>query len=173
MSCPSRKRKRDSIDSDTVSQCKSDTQFIDSNTFSEQEGFLYSGPDAITRFFTPVYKKTTWFDYIPITNKLSGSVAFGKQNISISLSCSGDCIPWISSCTLLQYLCGVTFVIDTDFYIPGRICIEVSSWIYDETYVIHVLLVVLELIMRNLRRDFSSCIQEENGLKIRAWLITF
>jgi hypothetical protein len=63
--------------------------FIDLATFSEQEGFMYGGPDAIT-WFVGAVQKSNWFSYIPITLRQSGVVDFGQKNVSASLNRSGD-----------------------------------------------------------------------------------
>ena len=105
MSFPSRKRKRSNlrvmdldrpeshkrvcIDLDSAIRIAAPNEpvkeFIDVDMFSDMESFLYNGPDSHVRFVNSVYKKTAWFDYAPIVNKLSGSVGFGQKNVTISL----------------------------------------------------------------------------------------
>ena len=103
MSFPSRKRKRSNlqgvdldipasrkrvcIESDVriVTSDRPAGEFINTEMLSDMESFLYNGPDSQVRLFNPVYKKTTWFDYSPIVNKLSGSIGFGQKNVTISL----------------------------------------------------------------------------------------
>ena len=63
--------------------------FIDLATFSEQEGFLYGGPDAITWFVRGV-QKSNWFSYIPIQLRAQGLFDFGQKNASASVNRSGD-----------------------------------------------------------------------------------
>jgi len=63
--------------------------FIDLATFSEQEGFLYGGPDAITWFVAAV-QKANWFSYLPISLRHNGLVDFGQKNVAASLNRSGD-----------------------------------------------------------------------------------
>lgn len=63
--------------------------FIDLATFSEQEGFIYGGPDAITWFVAAV-QKANWFSYIPITLRQNGTIDFGQKNVSASVNRSGD-----------------------------------------------------------------------------------
>lgn len=63
--------------------------FIDLATFSEIEGFLYGGPDAITWFVAAV-QKANWFSYIPITLRHNGCIDFGQRNVSATVNRSGD-----------------------------------------------------------------------------------
>jgi len=63
--------------------------FIDLATFSEPEGFLYGGPEAITWFVAAV-QKANWFSYLPITLRHNGVVDFGPKNVSASVNRSGD-----------------------------------------------------------------------------------
>lgn len=63
--------------------------FIDLATFSEQEGFLYGGPDAITRFVISVIK-TNWQSSMPILLRQTGSFDFGQKNVSAHVNRSGD-----------------------------------------------------------------------------------
>lgn len=63
--------------------------FIDLATFSETEGFIYGGPDAITWFVAAV-QKANWFSYLPITLRHSGMVDFGQKNVCAHLNRSAD-----------------------------------------------------------------------------------
>lgn len=63
--------------------------FIDLATFSEIEGFLYGGPDAVTWFVAAV-QKSNWFSYIPIALRHNGTVGFGQKNVSASVNRSAD-----------------------------------------------------------------------------------
>lgn len=64
--------------------------FIDLATYSEQEGFLYGGPNAITWFVASV-QKANWFSYIPISLRhCAGCPDFGQRNIAASVNRSGD-----------------------------------------------------------------------------------
>lgn len=63
--------------------------FIDLATYSELEGFLYGGPDAIT-YFVRAVGKSNWFSYIPINLRHYGTFDFGQRGISASVNRSGD-----------------------------------------------------------------------------------
>ena len=63
--------------------------FIDLATFSELEGFLYGGPDAIT-WFVGAVQKANWFSYLPTSLRHNGAIDFGAQNVSASVNRSGD-----------------------------------------------------------------------------------
>lgn len=63
--------------------------FIDLATFSEQEGFLYGGPHAITWFVRGV-QKSNWFSMVPIQLRSQGLHDFGQKNASASVNRSGD-----------------------------------------------------------------------------------
>jgi len=64
--------------------------FIDLATFSELEGFLYGGPNAITWFVASV-QKANWFSHVPICLRNIGTTAqFGACKTSFSLSRQGD-----------------------------------------------------------------------------------
>jgi hypothetical protein len=64
--------------------------FIDLATFSELEGFLYGGPNAITWFVASV-QKSNWFSQVPISLRNVGTTAqFGTCKTSYSLSRQGD-----------------------------------------------------------------------------------
>jgi len=63
--------------------------FIDLATFSEQEGFLYGGPNARTWFVRGV-QKSNWFSYVPIQLRCNGTQDFGQKNSSASINRSGD-----------------------------------------------------------------------------------
>lgn len=63
--------------------------FIDLATFSEQEGFLYGGPHAITWFVRGV-QKSNWFSFVPIQLRSQGLHDFGQKNASASVNRSGD-----------------------------------------------------------------------------------
>ncbi len=63
--------------------------FIDIATFSELEGFIYGGPDAITWFVAAV-QKANWMSFIPITLRCIGNTCFGAKCASASVNRSGD-----------------------------------------------------------------------------------
>lgn len=63
--------------------------FIDLATFSELEGFLYGGPEAITHFVRSV-QKSNWFSFIPIQLRQQGALNFGQKNACASVNRSGD-----------------------------------------------------------------------------------
>lgn len=63
--------------------------FIDLATYTELEGFLYGGPDAITWFVASV-QKANWFSFVPITLRQEGLIDFGGKNSSATLNRSGD-----------------------------------------------------------------------------------
>ena len=63
--------------------------FIDLATFSEQEGFLYGGPTAITWFVRGV-QKANWASVVPIVLRSQGIFNFGQRNASACLNRSGD-----------------------------------------------------------------------------------
>jgi hypothetical protein len=65
------------------------TSFIDLATFSEVEGYLYGGLEAITKFVLSVHK-ANWFSIIPICLRSTGSVDFGTKNIASHVNRSGD-----------------------------------------------------------------------------------
>jgi hypothetical protein len=73
----------------SFSSCNPAHVFIDLATFSEQEGFIYGGPDAITLFVASV-QKANWFSYIPISLRQNGVIDFGQKNVSASVNRSGD-----------------------------------------------------------------------------------
>lgn len=74
----------------TTSTTAASNLFIDLATFSEQEGFLYGGPNAITWFVASV-QKSNWFSYIPITIRhCAGTPDFGQRNVAASVNRSGD-----------------------------------------------------------------------------------
>lgn len=72
--------------------------FIDLATFSEQEGFIYGGPDSITWMVGSV-QKSNWFSFIPIILRQTATPDFGLKNISSSLNRSGDYVlhTWFSA----------------------------------------------------------------------------
>lgn len=64
--------------------------FIDLATYSESEGFLYGGCNAITWFVASV-QKANWFSHVPICLRNIGTTAqFGACKASFSLSRQGD-----------------------------------------------------------------------------------
>ena len=63
--------------------------FIDLATFSEQEGFVYGGPSAITWFVRGV-QKSNWFSFIPILLRSDNTLNFDQRNSSVSVNRSGD-----------------------------------------------------------------------------------
>lgn len=63
--------------------------FIDLATFTEIEGFLYGGPEAITWFVASV-QKANWFSFIPVTLRQEGLIDFSGKNSSATLNRSGD-----------------------------------------------------------------------------------
>lgn len=69
--------------------CNASHVFIDLATFSELEGFLYGGPDAITWYVAAV-QKANWQSYIPITLRHNGTIDFGQKNVSACVNRSGD-----------------------------------------------------------------------------------
>lgn len=73
----------------SFSTCSAEVLFVDLATFSEIEGFLYGGPDAITWFVAAV-QKANWFSYLPITLRHNGTIDFGQRNVSASVNRSGD-----------------------------------------------------------------------------------
>jgi hypothetical protein len=74
----------------TSTSTTASTTFIDLATFSELEGFLYGGPNAITWFVASV-QKGNWFSYIPIVlRNIAGAPDFGQQNVAASVNRSGD-----------------------------------------------------------------------------------
>lgn len=73
----------------SFSSCNPSHLFIDLATFSEQEGFLYGGPDAIT-WFVAAIQKANWFSYLPITLRNQGCLDFGAKNVSSCVNRSGD-----------------------------------------------------------------------------------
>lgn len=73
----------------TFSSVNAANLFIDLATFSEQEGFLYGGPDAVTLFVAAV-QKANWFSYVPISLRHVGTIDFGQRNVSACVNRSGD-----------------------------------------------------------------------------------
>lgn len=74
--------------SQTQTACS--TTFIDLATFSELEGFLYGGPNAIS-WFVACIQKSNWFSFIPISlRNCSGIPDFGQRNVAASVNRSGD-----------------------------------------------------------------------------------
>lgn len=73
----------------SLSSTNASNVFIDLATFSELEGFLYGGPEAITWFVAAV-QKSNWFSYIPISLRHTGTIDFGQRNVSASVNRSGD-----------------------------------------------------------------------------------
>ncbi len=73
----------------SFSTCNPSHLFIDLATFSEIEGFLYGGPDAVTWFVAAV-QKANWFSYLPITLRHNGTIDFAQKNVSASVNRSGD-----------------------------------------------------------------------------------
>lgn len=73
----------------SFSQTASSTLFIDLATFSELEGFIYGGPNAITWFVASV-QKSNWFSFIPISLRHTGTPDFGAKNIAANINRSGD-----------------------------------------------------------------------------------
>ena len=73
----------------TFSSANPSHLFIDLATFSEIEGFLYGGPDAITWFVAAV-QKANWFSYIPIVLRQNGVCDFSQRGVSASVNRSGD-----------------------------------------------------------------------------------
>ena len=63
--------------------------FIDLATFSELEGFIYGGPDAVTWFVAAV-QKANWMSFVPIHLRHLGGVDFGHKNASAAVNRSGD-----------------------------------------------------------------------------------
>ncbi len=63
--------------------------FADLGTYSELEGFLYGGPEAITWFVAAV-QKANWFSLVPIVLRHDGLVDFGTKRSSASVNRSGD-----------------------------------------------------------------------------------
>lgn len=73
----------------SFSSCNPSHLFIDLATFSEQEGFIYGGTDAVTLFVAAI-QKANWFSYIPIFLRAQGILDFGAKNVSCSVNRSGD-----------------------------------------------------------------------------------
>jgi len=73
----------------SFSVCNASHLFIDLATFSEIEGFLYGGPDAVTWFVAAV-QKANWMSFLPITLRHIGTIDFGQKNVSASVNRSGD-----------------------------------------------------------------------------------
>lgn len=69
--------------------CNASNTFIDLATFSEIEGFLYGGVEAITHFVASVLK-SNWFSFIPIILRPVGTLDFGQRNSSVCVNRSGD-----------------------------------------------------------------------------------
>ena len=64
--------------------------FIDLATFTELEGFLYGGPEAVTLFVRAV-QKANWFSFVPISLRNSGGTPnFGIKKNASTLNRSGD-----------------------------------------------------------------------------------
>jgi len=63
--------------------------FIDLATFSEIEGFIHGGPEAITWFVASI-QKANWFSFVPIMLRQDGLIDFGGRNSSATLNRSGD-----------------------------------------------------------------------------------
>lgn len=72
-----------------TSQTAASTLFIDLATFTELEGFMYGGPNAITWFVASI-QKSNWFSFIPISLRHTGTADFGQKNISAAVNRSGD-----------------------------------------------------------------------------------
>lgn len=71
-------------------QTAASTLFIDLATFSELEGFLYGGPNAIS-WFVACIQKSNWFSFIPISlRNCAGCPDFGARNVAASVNRSGD-----------------------------------------------------------------------------------
>lgn len=81
-----------------LSGVSTSNSFIDLATFSELEGFLYGGPDAVT-WFVGAVQKSNWFSLIPIHLRHMGCLDFGAKNTSATLNRSGDyvCHVWFSA----------------------------------------------------------------------------
>ncbi|MDB4769393.1 hypothetical protein OAG24_00360 [bacterium] len=73
----------------SFSSCNPAHLFIDLATFSELEGFMYGGPDAIT-WFVAAIQKANWFAFLPIVLRSQGTQDFNQKNISATLNRSGD-----------------------------------------------------------------------------------
>jgi len=73
----------------SFSACNASHVFIDLATFSEIEGFLYGGPDAVTWYVAAV-QKANWQSFIPITLRTIGINDFGQKNVAASVNRSGD-----------------------------------------------------------------------------------
>lgn len=76
--------------------------FIDLATYSELEGFLYGGPDAITWFVAAV-QKANWFSFLPISLRSDGVFDFGMRHACSHVNRSGDYVlnTWFT-CTIPQ-----------------------------------------------------------------------
>lgn len=73
----------------SFSVCSAANTFIDLATFSEIEGFLYGGPDAVTWYVAAV-QKANWMSFLPIVLRHVGTIDFGQKNVSASVNRSGD-----------------------------------------------------------------------------------
>lgn len=65
------------------------TTFIDLGTFSELEGFLYGGPEAVTWFVGSV-TKSNWFSFIPVSLRHAQVPDFGQRNVPAKVNRSAD-----------------------------------------------------------------------------------
>ena len=65
------------------------TTFIDLGTFSELEGFLYGGPEAVTWFVASV-TKSNWFSFIPVSLRHTQVPDFGQRNVPAKVNRSAD-----------------------------------------------------------------------------------
>ncbi len=73
----------------SFSSCNPSHLFIDLATFSEQEGFIYGGTDAVTLFVAAI-QKANWFSFMPIIIRAQGLFDFGAKNVSSCVNRSGD-----------------------------------------------------------------------------------
>jgi hypothetical protein len=86
--------------------------FIDLATFTELEGFLYGGPEAITWFVASV-QKANWFSFVPIMLRQEGSINFGGRNSSATLNRSGDYV------LNIWFRCQIPQIQLNQPYVPG------------------------------------------------------
>lgn len=63
--------------------------FIDLSTFSEQEGFLYGGPESVSLFVAAV-QKANWFSFVPVSLRHSSTPTFGAKGCVATVNRSGD-----------------------------------------------------------------------------------
>lgn len=101
----------------SFSLCNASHLFIDLATFSEIEGFLYGGPDAITWFVAAV-QKANWFSQLPIQLRMNGLADFGAKNVSASVNRSGD---YVLNCWFRAQIPQLELVQDGNIFVDSSI----------------------------------------------------